>query len=111
MNPTPVLIATLALGLAMLAIAPSANAKELKGGEVVGGPCGCNCPVVGGGATVEAAGQKATVVAATEVIVCGTGVWYDVVTGPLDPTAPITVTPIVVCYGVVCPIISTSVAP
>jgi hypothetical protein len=82
------------------------EADEIKGGEVVGGPCGCNCPVVGGGATVEAAGQKATVVAATEVVFCGTGVWYDVVTGPVNPLGTVSVTPIVVCYGVLCPAIS-----
>jgi hypothetical protein len=56
--------------------------------------CGCNCPVVGGGARIQAAGQDATVVAATSG--CEDASYVHADPGQPDPTAPVVVTPIVI---------------
>ncbi|MFO1534153.1 MAG: hypothetical protein ABR586_00640 [Thermoplasmatota archaeon] len=59
-------------------------------------PCGCNCPVVGGGAHLQAAGQDLFVVAATS----GCQSAYIVHADPNspDPSGPVDVDPIVILY-------------
>ncbi|MEA3202461.1 MAG: hypothetical protein QOI63_127 [Thermoplasmata archaeon] len=57
-------------------------------------PCGCNCPVVGGGAHIQAAGQEATVIAATSICEYATLVSVD--PGAPDPNGPVVVDPIII---------------
>lgn len=59
--------------------------------------CGCNCPVVGGGVELSAAGQRLYVVAATAL--CQSAYAIDVDPGQPDPTNNPSVEPIIICRG------------
>jgi hypothetical protein len=57
-------------------------------------PCGCNCPVVGGGAHLQAAGQEATVIGATSL--CEYLVIVQADPGAPNLAGPVAVDPIVI---------------
>jgi hypothetical protein len=98
-------------GLVALAV-PGAHAQQLPCGTSAGDPdhdglpepssscstppCGCNCPVVGGGAHLQAAGQDVYVVAATSG--CQTAYVAHADLNQPDPNGPVSVTPIVITY-------------
>ncbi len=62
------------------------------------GQCMCNCPIVGGGVGVAAAGQRVSFFAASALVVCG--VLYDigVDSGAFNHSADPSITPRVVVY-------------
>jgi hypothetical protein len=98
-------------GLVAVAI-PTASAQQLPCSTTAGDPdhdglpepasscstppCGCNCPVVGGGAHLQAAGQDLYAVAATS----GCQTAYVAHADPNSPNAggPVGVTPIIILY-------------
>ncbi len=72
---------------------PDASARG-----VLLGPCGCNCPVAGGGATIAAAGQRVAFLAATALVVCGVMYSFDLETGAPDATGTPSASPRLVFY-------------
>ncbi len=83
---------------------PHANASIDDGypqasvGGLTFGPCGCNCPVVGAGVVIEAAGQRVSLLGATAIVVCGLLYSASIDTGALNQSAEPTVTPRVIMY-------------
>ncbi len=62
------------------------------------GPCGCNCPVVGAGAALAAAGQRIRFFGATALVICGVLYDVEVDSGALNQSAGPSITPRIYVY-------------
>jgi hypothetical protein len=101
------LLAALALAAALLTLSLPASATDLGlvpvsigdrdgdglpevgAGGIVGGPCGCDCPVAGVLVEADAAGQHAEGWAALVLLpICGVGAIVDVDPGAVAPNEP-----------------------